>query len=468
MMSEPASRMVPPAEIRSVDDDTLLVFVSDTHIGGDPGVDIFESETELSALLDDLAGHDGPLELVLAGDFFDCLQIGAVPAGRDRASLTIARPEYAAVFDALRRVRTGMGHRVIYLPGNHDAEVWWNQEIQRTLTDAGLVDEFALSYAARFATVPARLIYCEHGNQFDPANIIRDYDDPLDTPLGDHIVTDVTRRIAPVGRISRNIDLGDISRVYPLTTVPDWIAGRIFYDLLERMAVWLILPLVIGYSAYRLVAYGLASTGDEPTTLWESSGMLSGVQRLFTEIAWDSLLLVTVLVLFFVASRRAAVQTVSTLTSRIPGDPADALGLGSPVEHIRRMLASDTPPPMHRGMAGRGIGVFVSGHTHAPALTRVGRDAAEDAVMVNTGCWLRQMWPVRAHFGGPPVFVSRFVQTHVRVFLRQGTVHVELWEHPRPARSHQRPSEHLAILGRVPEQPAAGSAPRVMASERLS
>ena len=37
------------------------------------------------------------------------------------------------------------------------------------------------------------IVYCEHGNQFDPANIIKDYEDPLDTPLGDHIVTDLIR-----------------------------------------------------------------------------------------------------------------------------------------------------------------------------------------------------------------------------------------------------------------------------------
>lgn len=132
------------AGARVLRDDTLVVFLSDTHIGGDPGRDIFETPEELSALLEGLAAHDGPVELVLAGDFFDFLQIGEVPRGKNRASATISRPEYLELFSALRGFAGGDGHRVVYLPGNHDAEVWWNAEIRGTLREEGLVDEFAL------------------------------------------------------------------------------------------------------------------------------------------------------------------------------------------------------------------------------------------------------------------------------------------------------------------------------------
>jgi class 3 adenylate cyclase len=55
-------------------DETLLVFLSDTHIGGTAGSDIFQSAAELTLLLEDLNRHHGPVELVLAGDFLD-LQI---------------------------------------------------------------------------------------------------------------------------------------------------------------------------------------------------------------------------------------------------------------------------------------------------------------------------------------------------------------------------------------------------------
>ena len=156
--------------------------------------DIFESPQELTTLLEELAAHDVPVELVLAGDFFDFLQIGETPHTENRSSATISRPEYRELFCALRSFAGGEDRRVVYLPGNHDAEVWWNPEIRSTLREEGLVDEFELFYAARFESVPGRIVYCEHGNQFDPANTITDYDDPLDTPSG------ACRRNPPLAR----------------------------------------------------------------------------------------------------------------------------------------------------------------------------------------------------------------------------------------------------------------------------
>jgi hypothetical protein len=85
---------------------TLIVLVSDPHIGGDPGCDGFESPEELEALFEELAGREAPVELVLAGDFYDFLQIGHVPDGADRAALTISRPEYERLFAALARFRS--------------------------------------------------------------------------------------------------------------------------------------------------------------------------------------------------------------------------------------------------------------------------------------------------------------------------------------------------------------------------
>jgi hypothetical protein len=92
-----------------------------------------------------------------------------------------------------------------------------------------------------------RVIYCEHGNQLDPANIVEDYHDRLDTPLGHHVVTDFTRRVAPLGEISRGLDLSEIKMVYPLVAIPAWIASRYFYDFLGKVTAYLLLPLLAAY-----------------------------------------------------------------------------------------------------------------------------------------------------------------------------------------------------------------------------
>lgn len=459
-----------PTGARRLRDDVLIVFLSDTHIGGDPGRDIFESPDELTTLLEELAAHDGPVELVLAGDFFDFLEIGSVPAGENRASVTISRPEYGKLFSALRGFAGGDGRRVVYLPGNHDAEVWWNAEIQSTLRAEGLVEEFALSYAARFESTPERIIYCEHGNAFDPANAITDYDDPLDTPLGEHIVTDVVRRIVTAGRITRDLDLRDIGRVFPLVTIPEWIAGRVFYDLLGRAVAYLFAPLIVGYAAYRVVAYLLALAYDVPESFsfWESYRTLPGLQVLFGEIAWDALLLVTVFVLLFFAIRRTTTRTISSLAPRIPGECPNVSGADSYGVGIRDFLQTDANPPMRRDICGREIDVFVSGHTHAPSLSHLARETGDGAVIINSGCWLRQLRPVPAHLGGPPVFVPRFVQTHARVYLGDSEVRAELWEHPKPALQRLRTAERLAVLGRLSSQPATDTKPEVSVRGRPS
>ena len=455
----------PATGTRALRDDALIVFVSDTHIGGDPGQDYFESPEDLTTLFEELAARDGPVELVLAGDFFDFLKIADVPAGENRASVTVSRPEYQELFAALRAFADCEDRRVIYLPGNHDAEVWWNEEIQKTLCEEGLVDEFALFYAARVGSTPDRLVYCEHGNQFDPANTITDYDDPLDTPFGDHIVTDVVRRISPVGRIGRDLDLREVGMVYPLVSIPEWVAGRVFYDLLSRVAAYLLLPLLAGYALYRIVAYLIAVSpdGSQAISFWDSYSTLPGVQAVFGEIAWDALLLVTVLVLFFLAVRRAANRTISSVSLRIPGEGSDTPQTDSSVDRVEALLQSGANPPQQPDLRGRDVDVFVSGHTHAPSLSRVLRDARENAVIVNSGCWLRQLRPVPARLGSPRVYVPEFVQTHTRVYLEGSEVRVELWEQPKPAPRRLRVAERLAVLGRLPSQPAADAKPRVRA-----
>lgn len=459
----------PTLATRTLSDDTLLVFVSDTHIGGDPGQDYFESPEDLAALFEELAARDGPVELVLAGDFFDFLKIGAVAAGENRASATISRPEYRGMFSALRDLAGGADRRVVYLPGNHDAEVWWNAEIRETLREERLVDEFDLSYTATFESAPGRLVYCEHGNQFDPANTIRDYEDPLDTPFGDHIVTDVVKKISPAGLVGGNLDLRDVGMVYPVVTIPEWVASRVFYDLLRRVAAYLLLPLLVGYALYRIVAYLIAVSpdGDQTVSFWESYGTLSGVQAVFGEVAWDALLLVSVLVLFFLAVRRAASRAISSVTAGMPGEGRDTTQAASPTDKIEALLSSGEHPPQRRDLPGREVDVFVSGHTHAPALSRLSGGSGNGTVVINSGCWLRQLRPVAAHLGQPPVYVSEFVQTHVRIFLEGDRVHAELWEHPKPASRHLRVAERLAILGRLPALPAVEEKPRVSARAEL-
>jgi UDP-2,3-diacylglucosamine pyrophosphatase LpxH len=443
--------------------DTLVVFVSDSHIGGDPGCDGFESPEELEALFEELAEHHGPVELILAGDFFDFLQIGIVPEGKNRASLTIERPEYQRLFAALARFREAEGKRVIYLPGNHDAESFWNPEIQDTLRDRGLVDEFAYYYLASMeAGGERRIIYCEHGNQLDPANVVEDYHDRLDTPLGHHVVMDFTRRVAPLGEVSPGLDLSEIKMVYPLVAIPGWVTSRYFYDFAGKVASYLLLPLLVAYVVYRVVAYFIALAGGGSAGFFGNYRELPRVHELFLDIGIFGLVILLIFAIFFLVIRHAVRRALASVSpgGRPRYSPAEASQ-----RKIQGILRGEERPPMDPSLAPTTIDVFVSGHTHLPSFEEVERqNGRSHAVMVNSGCFLRQLQPVSPHLKGPPVFVSKFVLTHVRVFAQGAQLRAELWEQPKPARQRLSRIERLLSWRRRPPQPPAGSKPRVRTS----
>ena len=455
-----------------LNDDTLLVFISDVHIGGAAGTEVFDSAAELTALLGELERHDGPVELVLAGDFFDLLRMNAPDGKDDRIASTIARPEYKELFDGLRRFARDPRCRVTYVVGNHDAEAWWNQRIRRELVDEGLVHEVALSFAATFAAAPDQVVYCEHGNQLDPANRIADYGNPLESPLGTHVVTDFVRPLGSGASVTESLHLRDVNYVFPVGEIPEWIAGRIFYQFASQAIRWLLTPLLVAF----VLIIVFTSRTDEGTL---------GARRLLVGVVFDLALLVVASGVLFFISRRVAKQAITIMAATPFGR---AVGAGRrPNDEIRELLSDGRSPPMASNVSGTNIAVWVSGHSHAPGSAEVQHADGRRVVMVNTGCWLRQLQPVQAHFGAPAVFVPAFVQTHVRVRCEDGGLTVELWDRPRPIERRlrwidplrivpKRPKpadpripwiERAAIIGRLPEQPPPGE-PFLVARHHVS
>jgi UDP-2,3-diacylglucosamine pyrophosphatase LpxH len=443
---------------RQLPDDTLLVFLSDTHIGGAAGGDIFQSAAELTLLLEDLDRHRGPVELVLAGDFLDLLRMEDAIGTRDRVAATIGRPEYRELFAALRAFAGGPGHRVVYLAGNHDAEAWWNPRVQRSLQQAGLVEEFGLSYAARFGPHPGQLVYCEHGNQFDPVNALTDYANPLDTPVGAHVLTEAIRPIGSRAATTSGIDLREVRYVFPIAAHPgpaEWVAGRIFYQFLGQMLRWLLVLLaflVVAYVATAALAVVLGRAGGGPWAL----------RSLLVEATYGAAVLVFALAVVFLVSRRTTRDVLTTLASRFPWLAPESERSREEAA-IRRLLEDGGAPPMAADVSSLEVAVFVSGHTHAPAVSELARAGGGRTVVANPGCWLRQLQPVAAWLGGPPVFVPAFVHTHLRVRSSPAGLTVELWDHPKPAERRLPWIERAAVAGRMPRQPPPAAGPRLLA-----
>jgi len=148
-------------------------------------------------LIEDAAARKTTFKLVFNGDTFDLLRIEPEqPQPGASMSMRLYGPEstpataaytmadilhgHAAFVRAIARVLHA-GHRVVFLPGNHDLEIQWQPVqncIRRTLlkqvrelsseADAERAGECIL-FEPWFHHEPGR-IWIEHGNQYDPDN----------------------------------------------------------------------------------------------------------------------------------------------------------------------------------------------------------------------------------------------------------------------------------------------------------
>ena len=332
---------------------------------------------------------------------------------------------------------SGPGHRVTYLPGNHDVEVWWNADIQRSLRETGLVDAFSLSYAAHFRSAEGRLIYCEHGNQLDTANARRDYGDPADTPFGDHVVAELIRPIS--ARLARADEAGFPGPAPSPSLVPDpGVVGRTaVLSARRRRHPFVILPVLLGYAAAIAGIFALGRLSGQTIDIPAFDGLL-------IVIAYSVGLLAVVFAILFFVGRRAARRAVAYMAPNVVALDEERASL----ERVMVLKGSEARVPLHPTIRYIDLQVFVWGHSHAPSLTVVER-SGETGVAANCGCWLRQIRPVRARFRAPAVFVSRFVMSHVRIRLVGEDIRVELWERRRPVARRLRAIESLAIIGRA-------------------
>jgi hypothetical protein len=298
----------------------------------------------------------------------------------------------------------------------------------------------------------------------DPANVVEDYRDRLDTPLGHHVVADFTRRIAPFGEISGGLDLSELKMVYPLVAIPRWVASRYFYDFIGKVLAYLLLPLLGVNAIFRAISYlRVRGRGESSKGVVGDLRGPPGGRAPLIAFALFGLTNLALFTIFFLAVRRAVRKALESMSPDAePGyRPEDAQGL------IEEMLRGDAGPPMAPSIDPKAIDVFVSGHTHLPSLTEMERRDGRRAVIVNSGCFLRQLNPISPRLKGPPVFVSKFMLTHARVYARDGSLHVELWEHPKRARQKLSRIERLLSWGRRPPEPPAEADPRVRASATL-
>jgi lysylphosphatidylglycerol synthetase-like protein (DUF2156 family)/UDP-2,3-diacylglucosamine pyrophosphatase LpxH len=358
VVEEPMSLVaVPDRLVVPLRADARVLVFSDLHLG--------QRATPASArveqdLVDRLTGWEGPGAVVLNGDV---IELWGEPEGTVAAALD-AHP---GLTGALAGFAGDVDRRVIVVVGNHDAPIAWDGASADTLARR-LGAGCALSVDLVFDT-PAgrRVVRCAHGHGFDPANALRDPRNPLDSPLGQHIVQEV------LPEVRRTPLLADVSALADPNAVGQFLASRLVYRQLGQRAWWLVFPLLAALLLRVPVVVRLLSRSDE-----------FGQLRRWAVFAGISLVVDVALV---VGLSVLVARTVYAAMARSRLGPRGMHLNGAP----RAAAAADCS----NGLAG-----LITGHTHQPELA-----AVPGGFYANSGCGMRCVEARRARFFLPPVFV---------------------------------------------------------------
>ncbi len=205
-----------------------VIAISDLHL---PPERTTVSGRSCEVLARRIGAEPGPLTVVLAGDIVEML---AHP-GRAAADVLDAHDDLCR---ALAHVTEG-GGQVVYTVGNHDGDLAWDLKAATAVREA---TGAKLCLAADLVMPSGEKIRVEHGHQIDPYNCFHDPRNPLDTPLGHHIVREVMPKIEWLGRdwLTGAHEMADPA------DFPSFLASRLVYRKLVRHLWWLILaPIVL-------------------------------------------------------------------------------------------------------------------------------------------------------------------------------------------------------------------------------
>ncbi|MFC5007769.1 phosphatidylglycerol lysyltransferase domain-containing protein [Dactylosporangium cerinum] len=339
-----------------------VLVCGDLHLGSRPTAASARLERDL---VDRLARWDGPGAVVLNGDV---VELWGEPGGTVEAALD-AHPDLTR---ALREFAAAPGRHVVVVVGNHDAPIAWDRVSADTFARR-IGARCALSVDLDFGLHPdapagRRIVRCEHGHAFDPANALHDPRNPLDSPLGQHIVQEV------LPEVRRSPLLADLAAIADPNAVGQFVASRLVYRRLGVHAWWLLLPLLVA---------ALLRLPELVHLLSEHAGLRRLPQ--WTAVAGIGLLVEAALLL-----------ALAVLTSRLVYAAMAGSRLGP-----RGMHLNGPPRAVAAALCADGLAGLITGHTHQPELA-----AVPGGFYANSGCGGRCVEARPARWFLPPVFAA--------------------------------------------------------------
>ncbi len=365
-MQEPASllpdRGVPDLVRIDVAAGTRIFATSDLHLAGTPTAASRWSATEVAKAL---GGWTGPGIAIFAGDLFE-LWWGE-PS--DPSGAIAAHPEF---IEAVRSFALEEGRRVIYVAGNHDGRMGWDERSVEMAQEA-LGAQVALAVELTLHSPGgASTVRFEHGHAYDPANRFEDPHNPDDTPLGQHIVQEFLPDLKEV----EGDWMDGVETLADPRGFPSFISSRIFYRKVARGLLWLLIPVAVAIALRVPITYAFLHGNPRRVRPFEHA-------LLYLDLA------VIVDIAFVAAFLALAVRRSWQAASSVAAEKRGSAQNDNTRDAAVQLIA--------KGYAG-----LVCGHTHHPELTTVGT-----GFYANTGSGTKVIDHVAARFGMPPVFMPR-------------------------------------------------------------
>jgi UDP-2,3-diacylglucosamine pyrophosphatase LpxH len=342
----------------AVPDGGHVIAVSDLHL---PPERTTVSARCCEILSRRLNAQAGPVTVVLAGDVVELLSFPEATA----ADILGAHDDLCA---ALKGV-TERGGQVVYTIGNHDGDLAWDIKSADAVRDATGA-KLCLAADLVLPGTDTGRVRIEHGHQLDPYNCFHDPTNPLDTPLGHHIVREVVPRIEWLGRDWLN---GAHEMADP-ADFPSFLASRLVYRKLARHTWWLILLPVLLLVALSLSPVVYLRQRYPDTGRWLHD---------FEILGYGAVVDLALIALIVAIVTRRAWTSISALA---------LAGRGYSQNHGAQQRAAD--------LVADGYAGFISGHTHHPELRH-----SADGFYANTGSCTSVVEAIDTVRGIPPVYL---------------------------------------------------------------
>jgi len=332
-----------------------VIAISDLHL---PPERTTVSGRTCEVLARRLAAETSPLIVVMAGDIVEML---AHP-GRAAADVLDAHDDLClALTTVIKR-----GGQVIYTVGNHDGDLAWDLKAATAVHEATGAQ---LCLAADLVLPGGEKIRVEHGHQIDPYNCFHDPRNPLDTPLGHHIVREVIPKIEWLGRdwLTGAHEMADPA------DFPSFLASRLVYRKLVRHLWWVVLVPILLF-ALVFPEIGRIRARYPSTGPFVHDGEILG---------YGALVDIAIIALIIAIVSRRAWTSISALALSERGYGQNSAAR----ERADELIAG--------GYTG-----YLSGHTHHPELHAHG-----EGFYGNTGSCTSVVEAIETIYGMPPVYL---------------------------------------------------------------